>query len=29
VTYPAMLYLTGQGRQLTAFIDSLRNRSVS
>jgi hypothetical protein len=29
VVYPAMLFLTGQGRQLTAFIDSLRNRSVS
>ena len=28
VVYPAMLFLTGQGRQLTAFIDSLRNRSV-
>jgi peptidoglycan biosynthesis protein MviN/MurJ (putative lipid II flippase) len=26
--YPAMLFLTGQGRQLAAFIDSLRNRSV-
>jgi len=24
-----MLFLTGQGRQLTAFIDSLRNRSVT
>jgi len=29
VAYPAMLFLTGQGRQLTAFIDSLRNRSVA
>lgn len=29
VAYPAMLFVTGQGRQLTAFIDSLRNRSVS
>lgn len=27
--YPAMLFLTGQGRQLKAFIDSLRNRSAA
>ncbi|MGE5095179.1 MAG: lipopolysaccharide biosynthesis protein [Betaproteobacteria bacterium] len=29
VVYPAMLFLMGQGRQLTAFIDSLRNRSAA
>ncbi|HET9576889.1 MAG TPA: oligosaccharide flippase family protein [Usitatibacter sp.] len=29
IVYPAMLFLMGQGRQLTAFIDSLRNRSAA
>jgi peptidoglycan biosynthesis protein MviN/MurJ (putative lipid II flippase) len=29
IVYPAMLFLTGQRSQLTAFIDSLRNRSVT
>ncbi|HET7401543.1 MAG TPA: oligosaccharide flippase family protein [Usitatibacter sp.] len=28
VVYPAMLFLMGQGRQLTGFIDSLRNRTA-